>query len=131
MTDNSELAQSLLIASAGVLLGGAVAALATKQNDEPQKTQQELTKSVHFGQDDPIPDEKKPFQKKVRSKVNLLDMAEENPNSQLIKRVSSKDNMLDGGKGGKPGLKRIQSSTKSLTAMKNNQYERLNKRQNQ
>lgn len=57
-------------------------------------------------------------------------MAEENPNSQLVKRVSSKDNLLDGMRA-KPGLKRIQSSTKSLSQMKNNQYERLSKRQNQ
>ena len=34
MTDNKEIAQSILFAGAGVLLGSAVAALATKQNED-------------------------------------------------------------------------------------------------
>lgn len=77
------------MAGAGIILGGLIASVASKEEKEE-------VKKVSFA---PTSDERQteqtPKMKSRRSIVNLLEMAEQNPNSTIGKKIRSKVNLLD------------------------------------
>ena len=96
-----------MFAGAGILLGSVIANAASSfQIDE---------KSVKFEE---TPKENGKI-KKVRSKINLAEMASENPNSSLGKKIRSKANLLDGN---------IESIGLKMDKKRSSNYKRLTKR---
>jgi ribonuclease HII len=103
MSSNDEIVKSLLFAGAGLLIGSVIASAAAPSEEQFEKKQEKA-------EDSKI--------KRNRSKISLVEMAKDNPNSNLGKKIRSKANLLD----------MTDASTK-MSKRTSEQYKRLTRRQ--